>query len=386
MVRNKAFVYIAFFIGILLFLILIKHTTAQPELTIAQSDISFSKNVPTIGDEVKINAWINNIGNENATNVEVGFYDGDPALNDKIGTYIVPKVEYNNRSIATVNWSTTAEKNGTHLIFVSISVYPGEINTTNNIANKSIKLNLPPNLNYSVDAYTKLTYEDFIFSAKDSNDTDGSVVSYLWLFGDGNFEKGMTTSHSYIDDGNYTVVLIITDNDGGTNTTSFNITVINRAPYVFVSNQTVLTYELGLLDASSSYDKDGYITNYTWLFQNGTVKYGSKVSFFYEDGSYKPGKEYRIELLVFDDDSFFTKENVSVFVINRAPKAIINASKIKISFGEEVTFDAESSYDVDGYITNYTWVFYNGEKRYGSKTKYTYNLENGSYNTTLIVI
>ncbi|MDZ4784068.1 MAG: PKD domain-containing protein [Planctomycetia bacterium] len=51
---------------------------------------------------------------------------------------------------------------------------------------------------------------------------------------DGSFEG----SHTYADDGTYTVTVTITDDDGGTDTETFTITVNNVAPTLTVSNRT----------------------------------------------------------------------------------------------------------------------------------------------------
>jgi len=53
------------------------------------------------------------------------------------------------------------------------------------------------------------------FDASDSYDEDGEIVSYLWNFGDGSNDLGMTTSHEYDEDGRYTVKLYVTDDEGG---------------------------------------------------------------------------------------------------------------------------------------------------------------------------
>ena len=63
------------------------------------------------------------------------------------------------------------------------------------------------------------------FSSAGSSDPDGSIVSYLWNFGDGT--PGSTSpspSHVYQNAGNYTAVLTVTDNRGATGTAQVAIT------------------------------------------------------------------------------------------------------------------------------------------------------------------
>ena len=56
------------------------------------------------------------------------------------------------------------------------------------------------------------------FSAAGSSDTDGSVVNWVWDYGDGNTDQGTSPSHAYAHRGSYTVTLTVVDNDGGTGT------------------------------------------------------------------------------------------------------------------------------------------------------------------------
>jgi len=51
-----------------------------------------------------------------------------------------------------------------------------------------------------------------------SLDDDGTIVSYLWNFGDGNTSTEQNPTHSYEKTGTYNVTLKVTDNDGATHT------------------------------------------------------------------------------------------------------------------------------------------------------------------------
>lgn len=55
------------------------------------------------------------------------------------------------------------------------------------------------------------------------------------------------------------------------------------------------------------------------------------------------------------------------------------------SVGQNVTFNASSSYDSDGYIVNYTWDFGDGGKAYGKIVRHAYTME-GIYNVTLVIV
>ncbi len=54
------------------------------------------------------------------------------------------------------------------------------------------------------------------FDGTKSSDSDGSISSYAWSFGDGGTASGATASHTYTALGNYTAKLTVTDNRGAT--------------------------------------------------------------------------------------------------------------------------------------------------------------------------
>ncbi|MCK4240352.1 MAG: PKD domain-containing protein [Candidatus Atribacteria bacterium] len=66
----------------------------------------------------------------------------------------------------------------------------------------------------------KIVYvdEDVNFDASSSSDPDGSIASYEWEFGDGSTDAGEIVTHTYSEQGDYTVILTVTDNDGAKDT------------------------------------------------------------------------------------------------------------------------------------------------------------------------
>jgi PKD repeat protein len=64
------------------------------------------------------------------------------------------------------------------------------------------------------------------FDGSASTDSDGSVASYAWTFGDGTSGNGATPSHVYASPGTYTAKLTVTDNQAATGSKSKSINVI----------------------------------------------------------------------------------------------------------------------------------------------------------------
>lgn len=63
------------------------------------------------------------------------------------------------------------------------------------------------------------------FDASGSSDSDGSVVSYAWDFGDGSTGSGVSPSHSYTRTDSYNVKLTVTDDQGATDSVTHSVSV-----------------------------------------------------------------------------------------------------------------------------------------------------------------
>jgi len=68
------------------------------------------------------------------------------------------------------------------------------------------------------------------FDASGSYDSDSSITSYVWDFGDGSTGTGVTASHTYKSPGSYTARLTVTDNGGATDTVTHSSLVQSPTP------------------------------------------------------------------------------------------------------------------------------------------------------------
>ena len=80
-----------------------------------------------------------------------------------------------------------------------------------------------------------------------SSDSDGSVVSWSWDFGDGNTSSAQHPSHAYAAGGAYNVGLTVTDDDGAMDTASQSVVVVapNQAPVVVSVSANPVVVTLG---------------------------------------------------------------------------------------------------------------------------------------------
>ena len=84
------------------------------------------------------------------------------------------------------------------------------------------------------------------FDGSGSHDSDGSIASYQWAFGDGATGSGPIASHTYTTGATFTAKLTVTDNQGATSTTQLLITVQpDPATVLHVSNITVTPVSTG---------------------------------------------------------------------------------------------------------------------------------------------
>ena len=112
----------------------------DPDLAVYNSDIEFSKENPVENEQVIVNATIYNIGNDNATNVVVQFFEDGPYTN-QIGNNIYINLSVGENSIVNTTWTA---KVGLYNIYVVVDP-PYETNgsiqeldESNNVANKTI--------------------------------------------------------------------------------------------------------------------------------------------------------------------------------------------------------------------------------------------------------
>ncbi|MDA0715087.1 MAG: PKD domain-containing protein [archaeon] len=102
--------------------------------------------------------------------------------------------------------------------------------------------------------------------ARESSAVEGVLVSYEWDFGDGQTAETVSafTSHSYLQFGQYTVTVKVTNDQGGTDESTQVITV-NGAPMLNLTfPEQVRAGDSILFDASATYDPEGAQLMFAW--------------------------------------------------------------------------------------------------------------------------
>jgi len=137
-------------------------------------------------------------------------------------------------------------------------------------------------------------------------------------------------------------------------------------------------------DASASSSPNGAITAYAWSFGDGETGAGVKASHtFTEKGIYP------VVLTVTDSTGAVGTRTRNVEALNRVPHAEFTFWPNMVGVNQEVTFDASTSYDEDGYIVEWIWSFGDGTSAEGEVVGHSYlsaGAQGKKYPVTLTVI
>lgn len=99
----------------------------------------------------------------------------------------------------------------------------GHDNDSVSIAVGGSAANVPPVASFTATPSSGTAPLEVSFDASASTDSDGSIVSYVWDFGDTDMASGETITHTYGTTGTYRPILTVIDNSGATDTTSLQI-------------------------------------------------------------------------------------------------------------------------------------------------------------------
>jgi PKD repeat protein len=179
------------------------------------------------------------------------------------------------------------------------------------------------------------------FNSSASADSDGSIASYDWDFGDGGSSTVANPSHTFTA-GTYDVKLTVTDNRGGTDSITQPVTVAaaNQSPVAaFTSSTTNLA---ATFDSSASADADGSIASRSWDFGDGGSSTLTSPSH-----TYAAAGTYSVVLTVTDNKGATGTASSAVTVTapaNVLPTAAFSSSCTNLA----CTFNSSAAVDPDG--------------------------------------
>ena len=229
--------------------------------------------------------------------------------------------------------------------------------------------NQPPQARFTTTRSLVAPWEIVAFDAESSTDPDGTIVSYMWDFGDGFTANGILVRHAYVHSGRFSVVLTVVDNSQTSTTATSEMTV--DVPPIAAFSTSLNTAPPGLpilFDASASMDSDGTIVSYAWDFGDGQTGAGVSVTHAYANNG-----TFTVRLAVADDLGAVDNVAGSIEIGNRGP-SIVSASpqaSIVLGPGDAETLVVVAS-DPDGDLLTYSWLV-DGLSVGGSSSAYVFH-------------
>lgn len=196
--------------------------------------------------------------------------------------------------------------------------------------------------------------EAITFDAAQSSDSDGVVISHGWDFGDGTQTSGVAAVHQFATPGDYTVRLTVMDDAGVEN----SIVTTELAVKVQPAPVAALAAPVGVCPGKPvqwAVDVPD-TTSVDWMFDGQAGQSGASVSHVFGN----PGL-FPVQVDMDDGKGLLSsRRSEEVYVrVNDMPTALAGPDRI-VCPGQEVTFDAGGSADLDGKLVKYLWTFSDG--------------------------
>jgi PKD repeat protein len=286
---------------------------------------------------------------------------------------------------------------------------PAAVTATYKEISKTIEIevgiNDPPEAAFEFSPQNPLMGEKIYFVST-STDSDGTIVSHHWDFGDGKpGSSEENPSHKFpvtSEAKKYQVVLTVTDDGGKKSSVAQTVAFALKentppaADFVF-SPTNPQAGETIYFNASASIDPDGKIKSYHWDFGDNTSIINQKTPSVSHPYNPPVTTTYTVTLRVVDDDDAegVASKEVTVEVMideNQPPTAAFSFSPKNPRAGEEVRFNAGASTDPDGDNEDltYEWDFGDGDdkqEKTGINPTHTYDVdEEKTFTVTLTVV
>ncbi len=200
-------------------------------------------------------------------------------------------------------YTLTPSRAGFTFLPTSRSVTVADANVTGQNFAGTPPPNVPPVANFT------FTTTGLTASFTDtSTDSDGTIASRSWNFGDGTTSTASNPSKTYATGGTYTVVLTATDNAGAASSKTSPVTVVvpNVPP---TANFTFAATDLTVAFTDTSTDSDGTIASRSWNFGDGTTSTVTNPS-----KTYAGSGTYTVTLTVTDNSGASNAKSSSVTV------------------------------------------------------------------------
>ncbi|MBN1618225.1 PKD domain-containing protein, partial [Candidatus Dojkabacteria bacterium] len=325
-----------------------------------------------VGYEKMAAVWYNAVYNELVTKMLIADFTASPRSGTAPLTVTFSDASSSDEGIISWSWdfgdgTTSTVQNPTHNFHVgtyTVSLTVGESDGDNDTETKTayIIVARPANKVPIADAggpYNGIEGITISFDGSNSSDSDGTIVSYLWDFGDGQTSTDQNPTHIYVQNGTYPVALTVTDDDSATDTGITSAVIADVKPLAsFIALPTSGTRPLTVNFTDTSISYDG-VVSWVWNFGDGQTSSDQNPSHIYSEG------KYHVSLMVVEadgDSGTITKNN---YIIAQPPPNSLPVANFGIqssanpAINEEISF-IDQSIDTDGTVTSWLWNFGDG--------------------------
>ncbi|PSR04883.1 MAG: hypothetical protein BRD50_02570 [Bacteroidetes bacterium SW_11_45_7] len=197
-------------------------------------------------------------------------------------------------------------------------------------------------------------------------------ISYEWYFGDTTSSFNPNPTHLYGDTGTYTVTLVVSTNNGCTDT-SIQDVVVNPEPDADFTTMDVCQGDTTFFMDSTSFKGDKDSLTYVWDFDDGDSSMMQNPAHLYDTIG-----DYNVTLTVISDSGCIDQHTETVQV---DPEPTADFTALDVCEGDSVIFQNNSTVPVG--VLNYEWFFGDSTKSFNPNPTHTY-ADTGTYTVTLV--
>jgi len=224
-------------------------------------------------------------------------------------------------------------------------------------------LNTPPFADAGPDQSVNVN-DVVTLDARNSTDLNNDSLSYSWSGPAGitltNQDSAQATFTAPLSSSTTTPItfsLTVNDGQGGSSTSSVNITILSSDPIANAGlDQNASVNDIVTLDASASSDPNNANLDYNWLAPDGiTLSNPNAIQPTYTvAANTKAGLLFIFKLVVTNNQGGSDSDEVAITILNTAPIANAGPNQASI-LGSSVAFDGSASSDVNGDALGFSW-------------------------------
>lgn len=260
--------------------------------------------------------------------------------------------------------STSTVKNPS-VMYNTAGSYAVTLIATNGVGSDTITINGYMNAITKPTASFNVAMNGNVASCTNTSSYGGS---YLWNFGDGMTSTEQNPTHTYAQQGNYTITLTVT-NDCGTNSTTQTVTVVFPPTAAFSSDKVS---GCGPLTVTFNNNSSPDATFFNWTFEGGTPGTSTQQN---PVVTYTNAGTYTVTLIAGNSAGTDTSTIVSYITVLGQPVPSFNYTNSNgNTYFNNTTLNGNT----------YSWSFGDGETSTDKNPVHKYNAE-GTYNVVLTV-